>query len=246
MVYTKKVGFKTKLGYSKGRAGRTYKRKSKVVKKIATQVAKTVVHRMAENKRLILDYQDLALGTTTLYYINPIQHVAKGTNEDQRVGDVMTNVRLQLSMSYFHVGSNFIGTKMWDGSNLRVLVVKSHKRNTTLGNQWTATPPTGGNFNGLFSNNFHGSFAPVNLHDYTLLADQTLSSHTNTTNINNGVPSTLRWNIPLCKRWQYLDNDVYGKYNNIYVIITASNVDGTTTDTIGRVQCSGYLTWEDM
>lgn len=244
MVYTKKVNFKTKT--NRVLAKKTnYTRKANT-KKIAAQVAKTVVHRMAENKRLTLDYQDLALGTTSLYYINPLQHVAKGTNEDQRVGDVMTNVRLQLAISYFHTGTSFAGTKLWDGSKLRILVIKSHKRNTTLGNQWTATPPTGGNFNGLFSNNFHGSFAPVNLHDFTLLADKTLSSHTNTTNLNYGVPSTMRFNIPLCKRWQYLDNDVYGKFNNIYVIITASNIDGSTTDTIGKIQCSGYLTWEDI
>lgn len=246
MVYTKKVGFKTKLGYSKGRAGRTYKRKTNTVKKVATAAAKKVIHRMAENKRLVLNYGDLTLGTTTYYYINPLQHVVKGTNEDQRIGDVMTNVRLQLSMSYFHNGSNFSGTKLWDGSKLRVLVFKSHKRNSTAVGGWTSTPPAGGNFDGLFSNTFHGSFAPVNTHDYTLLADQTLSSHTTTTALNNGVPDTLRWNIPLCKRWQYLDNDVYGKFNNIYVLITVSGINGGSSDTMGKVQCSGYLTWEDM
>jgi len=131
MVYKKRVNFKTKTNRYIAKMS-----KSRSVKKIASAAAKTVARRMAENKRLVVDYQDLALGTTSLYYINPLQHVAKGTNEDQRVGDVMNNVRLQLAMSYFHTGTNFAGTRLWQGSKLRVLVVKSHKRNTTLGNQW--------------------------------------------------------------------------------------------------------------
>jgi len=238
MVYTKKVGFKTKK--------KTYKQSNKTVVKMAAKVANRVARRMAENKRLRIDYADLALGTCLLYYINPIQHVVKGTSEDQRVGDVMTNVRLQLSMSYFHTGTNFVGTKLWQGSKLRVLVIKSHKRNTTSVSSWTSTPPVGGNFDGLFSNGYHGSFAPVNLHDYTILADKTLTSTTPDGANNYGIPATMRFNISLAKQWRYLDNDVYGKFNNIYVIITASNIDGVATDIIGKIQCSGYLTWEDL
>lgn len=246
MVYTKKVGFKTKLGYSKGRAGRTYTRKKTTVKAVAKQVAKSVIHRIAENKRFTLGYEDLDVRGLTKYYINPIQHVAKGTNENNRVGDVMTNVRLQLSMSYFHNGVNNLGVKLWQGSALRVLVIKSHKRNPTLVGQWSSTPVTAGVFDNLFASDFGGSYSPVNLQDYTLLADQTLHSTTPDGALNNGVPAQLRWNIPLCKRWSYLDNDVYGKFNNIYVIVTVSGVQTSSTDYMGKLQCNGYLTWEDM
>lgn len=217
------------------------------VKAIAKRVVKSAMARNVERKRLMFGIGDTDLGHTTMYYISPLQHIVKGTDDVNRIGEKISNVRLNLGLEYYHNGvDSFGGTYKFQGSKLRVLVVKSNRQLTTLPGAWTSTPPGGGSaLPSLFAENYHGSFSPVNTHEYTILYDRTVSSYKTDSTNNNGVPGLLRFSIPLAKQWRYLDNSVYGKFNNIYIVCTVSNVGGISSDFAGKVQASGYISWTD-
>lgn len=216
------------------------------MKAIAKRVVKSAMARKIERKRLKIGIGDTDLGHTTMYYISPLQHIVKGTDEGNRIGEKISNVRLNLGLEYYHNGVDFTGTYKFQGSKLRVLVVKSNRQLTTSVGAWTDTVPgVGSTLPDLFAENYHGSFSPVNTHDYTILYDRTVSSHKTDSTNNEGVPGILRMSVPLAKQWRYLDNSIYGKFNNIYVVCTVSNIGGISSDYAGTVQASGYISWTD-
>lgn len=222
------------------------KRQPKTIKAIAKRVVKNQLARAVERKRLTINMDDLALGATTYYVLNPLQHVAMGTEEFQRVGDKMTNVRLQLGFQYYHVGTAPLGAQLWQGSVLRVLVFKSRRQVSTTTPAWTSKNPSDSSgFPKLFSGINQGTSQPVNTHDYTVLYDRTMKSSTPNGGGTFGIPSVMRISVPLAKSWRYADGDVYGKFNNIYVLVVAQGITGGNADTIGRLQCGGFLTWTD-
>lgn len=241
MVYKKKMVVRRR---------RTYKPKS--MKAIAKRVVKTTLSRRIERKRLPVLLEDLSMGATAYYYINPISHIVEGTDESQRVGDKLSNVRLQLGIQYYHVGTAPLGAQLWQGSQLRVIVFKTRQQNTTTPGAWTqktANDATG--FPSLFANQFQGTSAPVNTHEFTVLYDRTIKSSTPNGGGNFGIPVTHRMSIPLAKSWRYTpvapltSGPYYGKFNNIYVLVVAQGVTGSINDTVGRLQAAGYLTWSD-
>lgn len=246
MVFRRRVRFTSKVGYGAGRAGRTHRARPRSVKAVAKRVVNTTLARRIERKRFTLSFADLAMGATTFYFVNPIQHIPQGVDDNQRIGDKMTNVRLQLGLEYYHVGTAPLGAQLWQGSVLRVIVFKSRRQVPTVVNAWTSKNPTDvSGFPLLFAEPFHGSMSPINTHDYTVLRDVAIKSSTPDGGGTFGVPRTIRMSIPLAKEWRYLDGDVYGKFNNIYVLVVASAVNGSNTDTVGQLQASGYLSWAD-
>lgn len=223
------------------------KRQPKTIKAIAKRVVKTQMARSVERKRMPVLMNDLSLGATTYYIMNPLQHISLGTAENQRIGDKLSNVRLQLGFQYYHVGTAPLGAQLWQGSVLRILVFKSRRQVATASASWTSkTPVDASGFPNLFPGINQGTSQPVNTHEVTVLYDRTMKSSTPNGGGNFGIPSVMRITVPLAKSWRYLDTDSgYGKFNNIYVLVVAQGVTGSGNDTIGNLQCSGYLTWTD-
>lgn len=219
------------------------------VKAVASRVVKRAIARTLEHKRLGIVMPDLDVYHLHQYVMAPLSIVAKGVEEYQRVGDQIHNVYLNLGLSYFHIGLQNGLTRVWNGSKLRVIVIKSNRVLGT-GMSWSDQNATSGTFPKLMAESLQGSVSPINTHDYTVLADRTLSSMNNwDVQGTYGAPATLRLRLSLGKQVRFQDTLVSGypvaKGTQIYVIVTASNVQSATTDIAGKLQCSGYLSFTD-
>lgn len=227
-----------------------FRRKHPVMKAVAKAVVRSALAKAIERKHLLMDFTDLVVKPETFYVCNPIAPISKGTNEHERIGDKISNVRLQLGLCYWHLGSTYAqGTApVYSGSTLRVIVFKSNLQLNPGVATWSAQLPNAGAFPKFFSQPLHPSSSPVNTHDYTILSDRRISSHRNffTTYESFGTPAIHKMNVNLAKSFQYGDNTVnYGKTTNIYVMVVVSMVGATSADIAGRLQCDGYLTWTD-
>lgn len=233
----------------KGRR-RTYRRRRPAtVKAVAKRVVKRAIARTLEHKRLTLVLPDLDAYHNRQYVFAPLSILAKGTEEYNRIGDQVHNVYLHLSFAYYHIGMQNALTRIWNGSKLRILVIRSNRVLGT-GVAWSDNHPTTGNFPKLLAEPFQGSMSPVNTHDYTVIADRTVSSSQSWDVAGTyGNPGVAKLRLPLGKQVRFQDTLVSGypvsKGTQVYVIITASNVQSTVSDLAGKVQCSGYLSFTD-
>lgn len=144
----KNVGFKTKLGYSKNRAGRTYTKKKALTKpetKAVAQIAKQVVQRNIEHKNIQVGIVDTQLENYKVYCLNPLTAITNGTGDNERLSDKIQNVKLRFKLIYNHGGYNSsTRVRLCPDSMLRVLVVRT-KRQFTLNNSvWTDITATVG------------------------------------------------------------------------------------------------------
>lgn len=225
-------------------------KKQTVMKAVAKRVVKNALARTLEHKRIALLLPDRDVYYTTQYVFNPISSIAKGTSEDNRIGDQIHNAYLNLAFSFFHTGLQSGTTRVWNGTKLRIVVIRSNKQLGT-GINWVASHPTTGDFQKLFAEPLQSSISPVNTHDYTVLADRTISSHYDWDTIGTyAAPGVAKLRVNLGKQIRFQDNPGPGGYamtkgTQVYVIMTASNVQSGTSDLAGKVQVSGYLSFTD-
>ena len=223
-------------------------RRHPVMRAVAKQVVKTALSRVVERKKFNILPEDLSMGATTYYQINPMQAVVEGVEEFRRIGDKISNVRLQMGLMYYHVGTAPLGAQLWQGSKLRVLIVKSRRQlipPTTVTN-WKEEFPSGGQLPGLFLNAYQCSSSPVDTHNYTVLYDKTLApSSTPNGGGNFGIPVVHRFSKTLAKSFRFVEGTSFGKFSNIYVVVCASGVTGGNADTVGRLQCASAISWND-
>ena len=223
-------------------------RKHPVMRAVAKQVVKTALRSTVERKRFNILPLDLSMGATTYYQINPMQAIVEGVEDYRRIGDKISNVRLQMGLMYYHVGTAPLGAQLWQGSKLRVLIVKSRRQLTPGGTvtDWKNEDPISGQLPGLFLNAFQSTSSPVDTHNYTVLYDKTLApSSTPNGGGNFGIPVVHRFSKTLAKSFRYVEGTSFGKFSNIYVIVTASGVTGGNNDTIGRLQTAAGISWTD-
>lgn len=218
------------------------------MKAIAKRVVKNALSRQVERKRLDILPLDLSMGTTTFYQINPMQAIVEGVEDFKRIGDKISNVRLTMGLMYYHVGTAPLGAQLWQGSKLRVLIVKSRRQLTPPANvaDWKSEDPISGQLPGLFINAYQSTSSPIDTHNYTVLYDRTLApSSTPNGGGNFGIPVVHRFTKTLAKSFRYTEGTAFGKFSNIYVVVTASGVTGGNNDTIGRLQTAARLSWTD-
>lgn len=99
---------------------------------------------------------------------------------------------------------------------------------------------------GLFINAYQSSSSPIDTHNYTVLYDKLLpASSTPNGGGNFGIPVVHRFSKTLAKQFRYTEGTSFGKFSNIYVIVTASGVTGGNNDTIGRLQTAATISWSD-
>lgn len=227
------------------------------MKAIAKRVVKTALSRQVERKYKTFLFQDKQVMSTVLHWFNPLYSVTKGDDPDQRVGDKLTNVRLDLAMSYWHEGLPYGETvnSEWLGSRLRVIVFRTRQRITPSPDAtgYSNSLPAIGAVKGLFLNEYQGSFAPINKFDYHVVYDRTLSSKKDfyTSYPSFGAPAQLRVSIPLAKEFRYSSLEpvsgqtVWGTGSNYYVAVVASGIGSDDVDKMGRLQSMARLSWTD-
>lgn len=242
------------------RPQRTYRRRRRnvarrhpLMKAVAKTVVKRALSRTVERKNSLQLFADEQLKSTIAYFYNPMKFIVKGEQPTQRVGDKLSNVSMDLALSYWHEGIPYGSAtdSEWAGSTLRVLVVKTPLRVSTGSTLvWNQSLPGAAVMKNLFHNEFQGSFSPVNRYDYQVLFDRTVSSHKNyyTSYPSFGTPGQLRVRIPLAKQFRYTSIGTEGEFStqhNIYVIVTVSGVGSDDTDKMGRLQFSTNVSWTD-
>ena len=223
-------------------------RKHPVMRAVAKQVVKTALRSTIERKRFNILPLDLSMGATTYYHINPMQAIVEGIEDFRRIGDKISNVTLNMGLMYYHVGTAPLGAQLWQGSKLRVLIVKSRRQLTpaTSVTNWKDEDPISGQLPGLFINAFQSSSSPIDTHNYTVLYDKLLSpSSTPNGGGNFGIPVVHRFSKVLAKSFRFTEGTQFGKFSNIYVIVSASGVTGGNADTIGRLQTASTISWSD-
>ena len=223
-------------------------RRHPVMRAVAKQVVKTALSKTMERKRFNILPLDLSMGTTTFYQLNPMQAIVEGIEEYRRIGDKISNVKLTMGLMYYHVGTAPLGAQLWQGSKLRVLIVKSRRQLTPAVSvtNWKDEDPVSGQLPGLFLNQYQGSSSPVDTHNYTVLYDKLLApSSTPNGGGNFGIPVVHRFSKTLAKSFRFVEGTSFGKFSNIYVVIVASGVTGGNNDTIGRLQTAASISWND-
>lgn len=223
-------------------------RKHPVMRAVAKQVVKTALRSTIERKRFNILPLDLSMGAVTYYQINPMQAIVEGVEDFRRIGDKISNVTLNMGLMYYHVGTAPLGAQLWQGSKLRVLIVKSRRQVSPAGTvtDWKSEDPVTGQLPGLFINAFQSSSSPVDTHNYTVLYDKLLpASSTPNGGGNFGIPVVHRFSKTLAKSFRYTGGTAFGKFSNIYVIVSASGVTGGNNDTIGRLQTAATISWSD-
>lgn len=242
----------------KGAMKRRRTRRPRTVKAIAKRVVKNVLSKQVERKYKTFLMGDKQVMGTVLHWFNPLYKLTKGDNPDQRVGDKLSNVRLDLALSYWHEGLPYgeSANLAWLGSRLRVIVFKTRQRipESPDATGYSNSLPVIGEFKGLFLNDFQGSFAPINKHDYTVVYDKTMSSYKPffTSYASFGVPAQMRVSIPLCKEFRFsslgkddLAGTAWSTQSNYYVAVVSSAVSADDVDKIGRLQSMARLSWTD-
>ncbi|AXH75569.1 MAG: capsid protein [Cressdnaviricota sp.] len=242
---------------------RRYRRRGNVAKRhptmkaVAKRVVKTALSRQVERKSRIIQLADKQIKGTVVHWLNPLYYIPKGDQSYERLGDKLTNPRLELSLSYFHEGLPYGTTtdSSWLGSKLRVVVFKTRQQLTPDdADGWTDSIPGIGAVKNLFLNDYQGSFSHLNRHDYTIMYDRTVSSMKPfyTSYPSFGPPGQLRTVISLGKEFRYTGmgaNDIagtaWGTHSNIYLAVVASGVNSSDVDKMGRLQCTYRISWTD-
>jgi len=250
MVYRRK----SKITFKRRR------RRPRTVKAIAKRVVKRALSQKVERKNKLMLLPDKQVMSTVLHWFNPLYKIEKGTKSFQRVGDKLTNLRLDLAMSYWHEGLPYgeSANAEWLGSRLRVLVIKTRQRiapdSLSVANEWSNSLPAIGAFKSLFLNDYQGSFAPINKYDYTVVYDKTLSSSKPfyTSYPSFGIPAQMRVSIPLAKEFRYssmgedeANSTAWSTQSNYYVAVVSSGVGSDDVDKMGRLQTVARLSWTD-
>lgn len=220
-----------------------------LMKAVAKRVVKTALSRQIERKRLTFSFADLSLGGHTYYYRNILSSIVQGQTESTRIGDKVNDLRLNMSLTWAFTGRTSTGTLITTGAPLRVMLIKTRKQLSTVGNAYQSYPASAaGDFPQLLANPFHLVSAPVNTHDYTVLYDKLVYSSLGMSESPYPRGNTVvhRFSVPLAKQFRFSDTDpFFGKYSNIYLVIGTSYLGSDPSHYAGNVQSSGFLTWHD-
>lgn len=236
MVYTKNVGFKTKVGYTKSRAGRTFtkgKKKAPLTKtetKAVASIAKKVMNKNVEHKYIVKGLEDTALLCSNIYAFNPMGNVVYGTGTDNRIGEQINNVVLRVKLAYSNIGQKVdIPTylKLWNQSRLRIMVIKTKRQLTNVSNVWTDITTLIGRTDSAAARDscifyqptgwaypYHSGMSDVRKdNDFKVLYDKYITSAGNQDsqtiagNIQNGFFKDARFSVPL-GRFEYEEANV--------------------------------------
>lgn len=206
-------------------------------------IAKKVFQRNVELKRVALIRSDLSMLYENLYYIDPLQFITVGSGDQNRIGSRIQDCRLKLSFNFYHQSTT------WQATRFRVIVLRADEQYANpLTSTWNVTPANGGDFKFLFSNDFQGSTARVDSHDYTILADKSVISKRDYAAPTFGVPGRIWCDVKLGNE-VFLDQGIlsttFNKSRQVYILVMVSNVTATVLDSAGILQFSGYVYYRD-
>lgn len=213
-------------------------------RKEVAKIAKRVVNRTSETKNLQIGRADQTIQYVTDYWYELCQNIVVGTTEGTRTSDEIRDVYADLSFHYSHRNSSF------DGSSLRIIVIKSDLEKQNHATNWTAGA-FGSAFPFLFSAQAGESSAIINKHDYTVLLDTNLRSEWAGGNggTARGSPGILRVRVKLGNFHYESQTGTgsinYQKFRNIYVIVSASEMGSSTASVAGELAFSGFLYFKD-
>lgn len=213
--------------YRKGTRGKKtiYKKKESpktMVKKALLSMAQTYHDTVGDNT------VNAALTHNTIYTYNITAQCTQGTGLDERQGDEIYLVGLKIKGSVFTAATagayKYRVMVLLSGEEYNPAVLNSS--GLTSGEIWLP--------NTAFTFNVHGL---LNTKAVTPLFDQVLDINSTISGVAD--VATVDINIPLSRKFQYQsDNGVYGKKQNIYLVVT-SNVGGGTAGTTSTGQFLG-------
>jgi len=250
MAIAKSVGFKTKVGYSKGRAGRTYTKRKQALTKTekveVKKIAKRVLSANVEHKYNMQSTVEFVARCQDIYALNPMGTLTLGTDSGSRIGEAINNVTLRVKMSYVHLGTkvSIPNSKLWPRSQLRVMVVRTKRQLTNTNIVFTDITSTVGKTdsalardNCLFyqpngwSNPFHVAIQDIRKdNDYRVIYDNVLTSdlthgYTDVVSGNfipNGKFVNSKFTVKLGKFEYEESNAAYARkgLDNVYIIVS--------------------------
>lgn len=218
-----------------------------VVRKVpfnVRQYTKRMINRQIETKHVHINMSDRSMLYLNWYYFRPLQAIAPGTGEGQRIGDTITNVFLDLGI-YF----TFSGLANFCNQVLRVMIVATDKEISVAPGAWAITPTTSGNFDTVTASGFHVSSAPADKSDYVILYDRKISVAQTGAVAASPPHKVIRIRKKLCQRAVYKEELIggisYNKIRNYYVLVGASGESTTGATSLGSMQCSGFVYFKD-
>ena len=223
--------------YSRGsRIAKERQLPQKYVAPVAS-IAKRVISHLTERKHLNINRDDIInMLAQAWYYLDPMQFMVVGTGDGQRIGSKVSDCWLHLSFQWNHTSTN------WNGSRVRILVIRAEQQLPNLPATWSSTASAGGLFPNLLTNDFQLSNAYPVGHDYTILADKFVVSKRDYNTPNYGTPGLKRFRVKL-GNMTYENTAVggvnYQKGRNVYVLVGHCNAAVSPLDALGTLQFSG-------
>lgn len=220
---------------------RKYVRNSRRPTKTIKKIVKQTLGRQIERKTLQIGRDDTNMKYITQYFWDPMQSIVAGSGQGQRIGNKITDVYLNLSLTYTHTDN-----ALYQGSGVRVLLLKTDQKYANFPTGWAANNTLTA-FEWLFSSQYDMTGAVTNKYDYTILKDMVIRSHRNIAGAS-GVPTTrhLRYKIGTAIYEADLISGVaYQKFRNIYVFCGISNAATANTDPAGNLVCNGFISFKD-
>lgn len=209
------------------------------------QYTKRMINRQIETKHTHVGMTDINMNYRTWYYFRPLQLIAPGTAEGQRIGDTISNVYLDLGIYY----SQVVGVGKFCNQDIRVLIVATDKEISVPAGAWATTPAQGGLFDTVTASGFHISSAPADKTDYVIVYDRRYTVAQTGANSASQPHRVIRIRKKLCARAVYKEELAGGisfnKVKNYYVLIGGSAIGMLTTDSMGDMQASGFVYFKD-
>lgn len=241
---------------------------------VAKTVARQVVAK-ALNAKLETHCRDITLSRIVMdpagtYALNPLYYIPLATTEADRIGDRISNVKLHLRGTYFHVGvNNGAGGYIATSTKLRVMVIRTSvaKWRQASETQWSlisAGTPAGAMTNddiwkgGADTGNMHLLFP--NMNKVNVLFDKVYNSeHIDTPSSVSasyvlGHGTSVNISVPLGKYIQFETNTTgsYTKNHQYYIVLSSSGLYGASGTplpnsgtTSGIFDGKMMLTWKD-
>lgn len=208
------------------------------------QYTKRMINRQIETKHVHIDHADKAMNYLTWYYFRPLQAIVPGTGQNQRIGDTITNVYMDLGLDFYYSGSVAV-----DSAVLRVMIIGTDKEISVAPGAWAQTPTVAGNFDSVTANGFHVSFTPNDKNDYNIIYDRSFVVKQTGSNLGTVPHRCIRVRKKLCQRAVYKEELIggisYNKIKNYYVLVGASGIGTTTASVLGNMQTSGFIFFKD-
>lgn len=222
---------KTNVSFGSG----TKARKSK---RAMYSIAKKVVRSTVEPKRFIYAINEVTNWTqNTIYTHNIMQLIAKGTDDDNRIGE---RIHLKNLLIDYQLHGVYQGNAVYDGyfKQVRFLVIRARQEHT--GTDWIS----GFGSSDIFEQNHVNHFmkGPLLKENITVLYDKLITfEKPSKTDYNVSVKQGVI-NIPLNCTFQYNDisTSITGKWWNLYLVAIPHIPGGSTAQTMSMESNIGY------